>query len=149
MGSGSRIEFGARIENPRTVFLGKNVLIGKGTLIVSEIPTAHLRIGDNVQINRSCHIDHTGSLEIGEGTLISEEVAIYSHSHGRDPRSPARPIGKTIGKNCWIGARSIILENAKVIPNNTLIAAGSVVTKSFEEEGVILAGPPATRIATR
>lgn len=149
MGSGSRIEFGVRIENPRNVFLGKNVHIGKGTLIVSENATSQLRIGDNVQINRSCHIDHTGTLEIGEGTLFSQEVIIYSHTHGNEPSAPARPIQKKIGENCWIGTRSIILENASFIPRNTLIGAGSVVTKSFTEEGMILAGLPANKIATR
>lgn len=149
MGSGSHIEFGVRIESPRNVHLGKNVRIGKGTLIVSEIASARLRIGDSVQINRSCHIDHTGNLEIGASSLISEGVIIYSHSHGNDPRSSARPIEKKIGENCWIGARSMILENASVLPNNTLVAAGSVVTKSFESDGKVLAGLPAKEITDR
>lgn len=149
MGRGCRIEFGARIENPRQVFLGRNVQIGKGTLIVSELPGAELRIGDRVQINRSCHIDHTGNLEIGAGTLISEEAIVYSHSHGSDPRSTPRPIEKKIGENCWIGARAILLENASLIADNTLVAAGGVLTKSAEKAGMVFAGVPAKRISDR
>ena len=102
MGPGCSIEFGARIENPRYVFLGRDVKIGKGTLIVSEIPNAELHVGDGVQINRSCHIDHTGHVRIGAGTLLLEEAIVYSHSHGIDPRSEPRPILKEIGVNCWI-----------------------------------------------
>lgn len=149
VGSGFKIEFGAKIENPKSVFIGKNVFIGKGTIIVSEIPSAQLRIGNNVQINRSCHIDHTGVLSIGSGTLISESVYIYSHSHGSDPRSSAFPIKKDIGENCWIGTKSMILENASHIPNNTLIGACSVLTKAFQEEGLIIVGLPAKKISKR
>lgn len=34
------------------------------------------------------------------------------------------------------------------IPNNTIVAAGSVVTKSISEERVILGGNPAKEIST-
>jgi len=149
MGSGCQIEFGTRIESPRFVFLGRNVRIGKGTLMVSEIVGARLEVGDNVQINRSCHIDHTGSLTIGAKTLISEKVFIYSHSHGTDPRAAPIPIQKTIGENCWLGARCMVLENATMIADGTLIAAGSIVTKAVAENSQILAGVPARRIADR
>lgn len=149
MGPDCRIEFGARIENPRYVFLGRDVKIGKGTLIVSEISNAELHIGDGVQINRSCHIDHTGHLRIGAGTLLSEEAMIYSHSHGIDPRSKPCPIRKEIGADCWIGARAILLDNAETLADNTLVAAGSVLTKSIDTAGSIYAGVPAKRIADR
>lgn len=44
MGVGCHIEFGARIESPRYVFLGRDVKIGKGTLIVSEFPNGYLQL---------------------------------------------------------------------------------------------------------
>lgn len=149
MGPGCRIEFGARIESPRSVFLGRNVHIGKGTLVVSELPSSKLHVGDNVQINRSCHIDYTGGLDLGAGVLISEEAVIYTHSHGTDPRSAPRPIEKKIGKDCWIGARALVLENADHLADNTLVAAGSVLTKPVDDRGMILAGVPAKPVAKR
>lgn len=149
LGPGCCIEFGVRIEGAKNVAIGRNVRIGKGTLLISEIKTAKLRIGDRVQINRSCHIDHTGGLTIGEDTLISEETIIYSHSHGVDPHSVPKPIAKMIGSNCWIGARAMLLENASTIADSTLVAAGSVVTKSIHDEGGIFAGVPAKRIGDR
>lgn len=149
MGANTLIEYGVKIEGARNVSIGRNVYIGRGTLIVSEIKTAKLRIGDNVQINRSCHIDHTGGLTIGDNSLISEEAVIYCHSHGMDPRSPPQPIAKTIGKNCWIGARAMLLAAADVIADDTLVAAGSIVSRSINEIGGVFAGVPARRISAR
>lgn len=48
----------------------------------------------------------------------------------------------TIGDNCFIGNRAIILYGV-TIPDNTIVAAGSVVTKSILESGCIVAGNPA------
>lgn len=149
MGPGCRIEYGVRIEGAKNVSIGRGVTIGKGTVIVSEIKSAKLKIGDRVQINRGCHIDHTGGLDIGEDSLLSEEAIVYSHSHGVDPRSMPQPIPKRIGKNCWIGARAMLMEKSDTIADNTLVAAGSVVSKAITQEGGIFAGVPAKRIAER
>lgn len=48
----------------------------------------------------------------------------------------------TIGNNCFIGNKSIILYGV-TIPDNTIVAAGSVVTKSISEPGKIVGGNPA------
>lgn len=149
MGVGCHIEFGARIESPRYVFLGRDVKIGKGTLIVSEFPNGYLQVGHSTEIGRSCYIDHTGGLEIGARTFISKEAIIYSHCHGVDPRSEPRAIRKKIGADCWIGARAILLGNAETLADNTLIAAGCVLTKSVDAQGFVYAGVPAIRISER
>lgn len=52
-----------------------------------------------------------------------------------------------IGNNCFIGERAILMYGIS-IPNNTIVAAGSVVTKSISEERVILGGNPAKVIST-
>ena len=52
----------------------------------------------------------------------------------------------SIGNNCFIGNRVIILYGVS-IPDNTIIAAGSVVTKSFSEPGCIIGGNPAKVIS--
>lgn len=48
----------------------------------------------------------------------------------------------TIGKNVWICDNVCILPGV-TIGDNCIIAAGSVVTKSFEEEGLLIGGVPA------
>lgn len=53
----------------------------------------------------------------------------------------------TIGSNCFIGARSVIMYGV-TIADNVIVAAGSVVTKSVSESNVIVAGNPAKIIST-
>lgn len=64
-----------------------------------------------------------------------------------------RTIGKILGKenesdilgriiidsNCFIGARSILLYGIS-LPNNTIVVAGSVARKSFENSNIIIGG---------
>ncbi|MDG0811834.1 acyltransferase [Cohnella rhizosphaerae] len=52
----------------------------------------------------------------------------------------------SIGDNCFIGARSILLPGV-TLANNIIVGAGSVVTKSFYEEGILIAGNPAKKIS--
>ena len=48
-----------------------------------------------------------------------------------------------IGDNCWIGMNAIILPGVSISGVNVIIAAGSVVTRSFEDSNVLIAGNPA------
>lgn len=50
-----------------------------------------------------------------------------------------------IGDNCWLGANSIILPGVQ-LGNHVIVAAGAVVTRSFEEDNILLGGVPATVI---
>ncbi len=53
--------------------------------------------------------------------------------------------GKTIiGNNIWIGRNTIILKDSKV-GNNSIVSAGSVVTKKFEDN-IMIGGVPSRRI---
>ena len=47
-----------------------------------------------------------------------------------------------IGNRVWVGHNVSLLKNAQV-PNNSIIAASSIVSKRFEEDNVIIAGNPA------
>lgn len=47
-----------------------------------------------------------------------------------------------IGSNSWIGMNSILLPGVR-LRKNTIVGAGSVVTKSFKESNIIIAGNPA------
>lgn len=51
----------------------------------------------------------------------------------------AKPI--TIGKNVWIGSKSVILQGVS-IGDNCVVAVGAVVTKSFGDN-LIIGGVPA------
>ena len=55
--------------------------------------------------------------------------------------------GVKIGDNCWLDSKVTFLDGSKV-GNGCIVAAGSVVTKSFEDN-VIIAGVPAKIIKHR
>lgn len=53
----------------------------------------------------------------------------------------------TIGDSCFIGMNSILLPGVE-LGERTIVGAGSVVTKSFPEGNVVIAGNPARVICT-
>jgi acetyltransferase-like isoleucine patch superfamily enzyme len=80
---------------------------------------------------------------IGKGTYIAPNVGFITSNH--DPKNlNTHKEGKEIriGKNCWIGMNVILLPGT-TLGNNTVVGAGSVVTKSYIEGNVIIAGNPA------
>jgi acetyltransferase-like isoleucine patch superfamily enzyme len=145
-GKGSVIQYGVHIEQPQKVFIGDNVFIASGTIINSENNTGILKLNSNVHIGKNCHIDHSGDLTLCEFVLTSENVRIYSHSHGFDPRSSPVPKSKIIGRNVWLGTNVIILESVAYIADYVVIAAGSVVTKDIELSSTVWAGTPSKMV---
>lgn len=80
---------------------------------------------------------------IGYGTYIASNVGLITQNHdinNLDNHSEGKDI--VIGKKCWIGMNSVILPGV-ILGDNTIVGAGSVVTKKFEEGNVIIAGVPA------
>lgn len=148
VGKGSRFHQGIWIGEPRVVEIGENCFLGRGLIASSELVGKTLKIGDRVQINSDVRLDHTGGLTIGNGTLISEQVIIYSHDHGLDPRSKPIAIEKTIGVDVWIGARAIVMPGCREIGDRAIIGAGALVTHDVPE-GAIVAGNPARIIKKR
>lgn len=130
-----------RIADPRQVNVGRQCFFGADVEIGSELLTGYLELGDGVQISRRCQLDITGGLRIGNGTLISEAVSIYTHSHGVDPRSMPVGIEKTIGRNVWIGARSIVLDGVKKIGDGAIIGAGAVVVHDVPDFAIVAGNP--------
>lgn len=53
--------------------------------------------------------------------------------------------GIIVGDHVWIGYRTLILKNV-MIPNNCIVGAGAVVSRSFDEENIIIAGNPAKKV---
>lgn len=52
-----------------------------------------------------------------------------------------------VGNNCFIGERATLLYGVE-LADNIIVAAGSVVTKSFSESNIIIGGNPAKKIST-
>lgn len=106
----------------------------------------NIKLGKNVFINSGCCFQDHAGIEIGDGTLIGQQVVIATLNHAQDPVSRADMFPKPvkIGKNVWIGAHATILPGV-TIGDNAIIAAGAVVTKDVEKNAVA-GGVPAKKI---
>lgn len=107
-----------------------------------------LRLGFEIPLNvfgKGLHIFHTGNIIINETSSVGEYCNIIGSTclGSKDGGN-----GPTIGNHCELGMNSVIIGNVK-IGNNVYIGAGAVVTKSFEQNGVSLAGVPAKIVASR
>jgi acetyltransferase-like isoleucine patch superfamily enzyme len=103
----------------------------------------NITIGKNVFINSGCHFQDQGGIFIGDGVLIGHNVTLATLNHGFMPedRGTLYPAPIIIGKNVWIGANATILPGV-TIGENSIIAAGAVITKDIPEN-VIAGGVPA------
>lgn len=148
LGDKSVIQWGVRFGDPSVVRIGVDCLLWKGVGSTSDGEAEPLVIGDRVQINMHVHLDHSARLEIGDDTLLSQDVYIYTHDHGVDPHSIPVRLPKTIGNEVWIGMRAIVLASCQTIGSHAVIGAAAVVTRDVPN-GAIVAGSPARIVGWR
>lgn len=95
------------------------------------------------QTNGCYYQNFKARIRIGKGAWIAPNVGFITANH--DPFNPEHHLpGEDIelGPSCWIGMNAVLLPGVKLGPH-TVVGAGSVVTKSFEEGYCVLAGSPA------
>lgn len=84
-----------------------------------------------------------GKIYIGKGSWIANNVGIITSNHNpADLNNHQEGKNVVLGENCWIGMNSMILPGVNLGPN-TIVGAGSIVTKSFLDGNVVIAGNPA------
>lgn len=144
--------------NIRTNANHSKTFIGKGTKIDymwCEICGGNnqcIRIGDNctilgLTIQAS---EENASFILGKNSLVSFNVTAWcsdSHTVISPDGSVANHITKPLelGEHCWVGYGATLYKNTK-LAKNSVVAGSSVVTKSFEQENIVIAGNPAKKI---
>lgn len=105
---------------------------------------SHIEVGKNFFANYNCTIIDVAKVRIGDNCQMAPNVAIYTAGHPVHPASRNSlyeyGIEVTVGDNVWIGGNTVILPGVH-IGSNTVIGAGSVVTKDIPD-WVVAGGNP-------
>lgn len=127
----------------------------EGTFFEPNIRTEYgfnVRFGKNFYMNFDCQLLDVAPIEIGDNVMfgprvtvatpmhpfVAEERAINTYEDGEHDWEYARPV--KIGDNVWV-ASSVTICGGVTIGSDTVIAAGSVVTRDIPS-GVLAAGVP-------
>ncbi|MDB5145724.1 MAG: hypothetical protein JWQ66_4437 [Mucilaginibacter sp.] len=103
-----------------------------------------LIIGNNVLFNNYCSVNCMEEIRIGDDTWIGEGVRFYDHNHHyADPATPFSRQGMRtgkieIGRNCWIGSNTVILQSVS-IGDNCIIGANNLIYKSVPASTIVKA----------
>jgi acetyltransferase-like isoleucine patch superfamily enzyme len=109
-----------------------------------------MKIGENCNIVTNIATTEGYLVSIGNNVTLSAGVVLITHDNSISKVLPNTTdlFGRiNIGNNCFIGNRAMILYGV-TLADNIIVAAGSVVTKSFTENGIIIGGNPAKKIGT-
>lgn len=124
----ARIGEGARLESPvHASWGGKNVYIGK-----------------NFYSNFNLTLVDDGKIFIGDNCMFAPNVTIATAGHPVDPDLRRQGLQYNadvhIGDNVWLGVGVLVMPGV-TIGSNTVIGAGSVVTRDIPS-GVVAVGNP-------
>ena len=112
-----------------------------------------IEIGDYSGIGEHCIIPK--NTIIGKYVMMAPEVHIVANNHNFNDvskpmclqGSPKHPPVTVIEDDCWIGVR-VIMTPGRHVKKGTIVAAGAVLTKDFDEYSII-GGNPANLIKKR
>lgn len=176
VGDNVKIGVGVKIVNPQYISLGNNVIIDDGVTLIAR-GEGGISIGNNVRLNDRVYLDterddlgyitikdnvyigtgttlfgHVG-LEIGEYSLLAQNITItpYSHIFEDADIEIIKQGGHTrkvsIGRDCYLGMHACVLYSAD-IGEGSIIGSGSVVVKTVPPYSVAV-GNPARIIRSR
>ena len=177
MGENVSIGVGVRIVNPQFVSLGDNVQIHDSCTLVANsekgitlddgarlkhgvyldtesAATGYIRIGKRVYIGAGCCLHGHEGLEIGDDSLLAQNITITPYSHKfDDPNKTIYSQGGiqkkiVIGRDCYLGMNVCIVCTAENIGEGSVVGAGSVVVKPIPPYSVAV-GVPAKIIKKR
>lgn len=122
--------------------------VGDGTFIqppyYANWGGAHVHLGSDVYANFNLTLVDDGHIYIGDKTMIGPNVTIATAGHPILPslreKAMQYNIDVHIGRNVWIGAGAVILPGI-TIGDNSVIGAGSIVTKDVPANVVAVGNP--------
>ncbi len=113
-----------------------------------------IRLGNNVTIGVNSYIQAGGLIEIGNNSILSPNVSIWTFHHNyknageliRNQQSRYQNV--KIGNDVWIGTGALIMPGS-IIGDGAVVKPGTVIDNKEIEPYSIVAGNPARIIGTR
>lgn len=104
----------------------------------------HVHFGNNIYANFNLTLVDDTHIYVGDNVMFGPNVIVATAAHPIIPELRIKQaqynMPVIIGKNVWIGANVVILPNVK-IGENTVVGAGSVVTKDIPDNVVAFGNP--------
>ena len=132
--------FSLKISNKAKVSLGEPVTLSN-FLSIEVGADAQLTIGNRVFFNDHCTLRCLHKITIGRDTMFGDGVRLYDFDHIYNNYRVEQfeftyaPI--TVGKNCWIGANTIILKGT-TIGDNVIIGAGCTIRGEVPDNVIVV-----------
>ena len=122
--------------------------IGEGSYIEPPLHAnfggKHVHFGKNVYANYNLTMVDDTHIYVGDNTMIGPNVTIATAGHPIDPAlrdvQAQFNMEVLIGRNVWIGGGCVLLPGVS-IGDNTVIGAGSIVTKDIPANVVAYGNP--------
>lgn len=103
-----------------------------------------VRFGKNVYANFGLTLVDDTWITVGDCTMFGPNVVVATAAHPVLPELRERALQYNapvrIGRNCWIGAGALIMPGVS-IGDNTVVGAGSVVTRDLPADVVAVGNP--------
>ncbi len=104
----------------------------------------NVHFGNHVYANFNLTLVDDTHIYVGDNTMLGPNVVIATAGHPIEPSLREKAyqynIPVRIGSNCWLGAGVIVLPGI-TIGDNTVVGAGSVVTKDLPPNVVAVGNP--------
>ena len=135
-----------RFTGPILVRIGRGTLMGDANVFYGNIPTRTARpvptervieIGADLHIGSHHFFDLSGSISIGDRTQLGGRHSQFWTHGGSQGIQNIR-----IGKHCYL-ASAVLFAAGTELGDNVIVGLGSVVTRSFNQNNLLIAGNPA------
>lgn len=104
----------------------------------------HVHFGKRVVVNFNCMFVDDGDIFIGDDVMIGPGCILATAIHPISPRLRKYKIQRNkqihIGNNVWLGGGAIVLPGVS-IGDNSIVGAGSVVTKDVPASCIVVGNP--------
>ena len=115
--------------------------------IINVIVPEKLLLGKNVYIGANSYFNCMGGIAIGDNTILSRNVTIYSYNHNfkcpkklpYDSELILEPV--SIGNYAWVGMNATIAPGT-VIGDGSIIGIGAVVSGSIPQNAIVVNSKP-------